>query len=169
MVGRHVELAQTMVGTDALTQAFRNYYRQWYTLLLPASNYTTVHSPVMFIWWADLDLLRQMWTPMSTSHPPDIIHMMNSPRPSLLFAALPFPCIIVNANQRTKNGVGWEQGYMWTMVHPIIASFQLHHCLLSLGVYAGPVNVPESCWQVTKHTGNHNLYTVWPRQRTLTS
>jgi len=31
---------------------------------------------------------------------------MNSPWPSPFFAALPLPCIIVNANRRTKNGVG---------------------------------------------------------------
>ena len=37
---------------------------------------------------------------VSTSCPPDVIHMMNAPRPSLFFAGLPLPCIIVNANRR---------------------------------------------------------------------
>ena len=45
-------------------------------------------------------------SPMSTSHPPDISHMMSIPRPSLFFAALPLPCIILNANRRTKNRGG---------------------------------------------------------------
>ena len=30
--------------------------------------------------------------------------MISLPRPSLLFAALPLPCIILNANQRAKTG-----------------------------------------------------------------
>ena len=38
--------------------------------------------------------------PTSTSRPPDIIHVMNAPRPSPFFAGLPLPCIIVNANGR---------------------------------------------------------------------
>ena len=38
--------------------------------------------------------------PISTSHPPDIIHVINAPRLSSLFAALPLPCIIINANWR---------------------------------------------------------------------
>ena len=41
--------------------------------------------------------------PMSTSHPPDIIHVIGVPRPSSFFTA-PLPCIILNANRRTKNG-----------------------------------------------------------------
>ena len=42
----------------------------------------------------------------STSRPPDVIHVVSVPRPSPFFAALPPPCIILNANRRTKNGVG---------------------------------------------------------------
>ena len=35
--------------------------------------------------------------------PPDIIHVMDNTRPSLFFAALPHPCIIVNSSQGTEN------------------------------------------------------------------
>ena len=34
----------------------------------------------------------------TTLRQPDIIHVMNSSRPSPFFAALPLPCIIVNVN-----------------------------------------------------------------------
>jgi len=34
----------------------------------------------------------------TTLHPPDVIHVMNSSRPSPFFAALPLPCIIVDVN-----------------------------------------------------------------------
>ena len=50
--------------------------------------------------------------PTSISHPPDVIHMISirdrCPRPSpffFFFAALPLPCIVLNANRR-KNGGG---------------------------------------------------------------
>ena len=33
-------------------------------------------------------------------------HVINQPRPSLFFTALLLPCIILNTNQRTKNGGG---------------------------------------------------------------
>ena len=59
-------------------------------------------------WWSLVYMLfecRLPPPPMSTLHPPDIIHVRDVPRPSL-FHALPSPCIILNANQRTKNGVG---------------------------------------------------------------
>ena len=44
--------------------------------------------------------------PMSTSRPPDVIHVMNAPRPSpfLIFVNLLIPCSIVNANGRSKQG-----------------------------------------------------------------
>ena len=48
--------------------------------------------------------------PTSTSHPPDVIHVMCVPRPSQFFAALQLPCIMLNANQRTKNGRGMGTG-----------------------------------------------------------
>ena len=44
--------------------------------------------------------------PTSTLRPPDVIHMTSVPRPSPFFALFLPPCIILNANQRTKNGVG---------------------------------------------------------------
>ena len=30
-----------------------------------------------------------------------------------VFRTLPLPCIILNANQRTKNGSAWERGAIW--------------------------------------------------------
>ena len=43
----------------------------------------------------------------STLRPPDIIPVTGVPRPFPIFHALLPPCIILNANQRTKkNGVG---------------------------------------------------------------
>ena len=42
--------------------------------------------------------------PMSTSHLPDVIHVIGVSRPSPFFAALPLLCIILNANRRTKWG-----------------------------------------------------------------
>ena len=47
--------------------------------------------------------------PTSTSCPPDLIRVLNSPRPSLFYAALPLPCVIVNANQRDKTNKKTEQ------------------------------------------------------------
>ena len=48
---------------------------------------------------------------MSTSHPPDVIHVIGVPRASLFFTTLLLPCIILNTNQRTKTGAAWERGY----------------------------------------------------------
>ena len=48
--------------------------------------------------------------PTSTSHPPDVSHMMNSPRSSTFFTALRLPCIMVNANWRANMGYAWERG-----------------------------------------------------------
>ena len=42
--------------------------------------------------------------PMSTSHPPDVIHVINAPSPLVFFAGLPLPCIIMNTNERYKWG-----------------------------------------------------------------
>ena len=36
--------------------------------------------------------------PTSTSHPPDVIHMIGVLRLSPFFATFPLPCIILNAN-----------------------------------------------------------------------
>ena len=44
--------------------------------------------------------------PMSTSYPPDVIHVIGVPRLSPFFTALPLPCSILNANRRAKNGGG---------------------------------------------------------------
>ena len=52
---------------------------------------------------------------MSTSRPPDIIHLIGVPRPSLFLAALPLPCIILDANQRTKMGEAWEQDCFYSV------------------------------------------------------
>ena len=43
---------------------------------------------------------------MSTSHPPDVIYVMGVFKPTPFFAALPLPCIILNANRRTKKKRG---------------------------------------------------------------
>ena len=40
----------------------------------------------------------------STSFPQDVIYVISVPRPSPFFAVLPLLCIILNANQGTKNG-----------------------------------------------------------------
>ena len=42
--------------------------------------------------------------PTSTSHPPGVIHVISVPRPSQFFTTVLLPCIIPNANQRTKRG-----------------------------------------------------------------
>ena len=48
-------------------------------------------------WWSNNHLV----TPLtSTLCPPDVIHVIGVPRPSLLFTTLPLLCIILNANQR---------------------------------------------------------------------
>ena len=46
--------------------------------------------------------------PMSTWHPPDIMHMISVPKTFLL----PFYCFhfLLNANRRAKTGEAWEQG-----------------------------------------------------------
>ena len=43
-----------------------------------------------------------MWTPPPPLRPPDVIHVISVPRPSLFFTTLLLPCIILilNANQR---------------------------------------------------------------------
>ena len=48
--------------------------------------------------------------PTSISRPPDVIHVMNAPRPSLFFTG-PLPCVIVNTNGRLKRGEAWERDY----------------------------------------------------------
>ena len=59
--------------------------------------------------------------PTSTSRPPDVIHVVSVPRPSPFFAALPPPCIILNANRRTKkNGVGLGTRLQPDLEHPLI-------------------------------------------------
>ena len=50
--------------------------------------------------------------PTSTSHQPDDTHVMNA-RPSPFFAALPHPCIIVNANWWIENGVDLGTRLLW--------------------------------------------------------
>lgn len=57
--------------------------------------------------------------PMSTSHPPNVIHVTSVFRPSPFFAVLPLQCTILNANERTKEtGEAWKQGYgIGTMKH----------------------------------------------------
>ena len=51
----------------------------------------------------DYELIpNRLCAPPPTSSPPDVTHVMNVP----VFTALPRPCIIVNTNWRTKNGVG---------------------------------------------------------------
>ena len=60
-------------------------------------------------------------SPMSALHPPDITHVMNSPRPSLLFITLPLLCIIVSGNWRAKNRVGLGtrlQFWIYAFEHP---------------------------------------------------
>jgi len=42
--------------------------------------------------------------PTSISCPPDVVHVMNYPRPSPFHAALPPPCITVNTNWRGNTG-----------------------------------------------------------------
>ena len=59
-------------------------------------------------WWWSL-VCYWMWTsppPTSTSHPPDVIHVIGVLRLSPFFATFPLPCIILNANRKTKNGGG---------------------------------------------------------------
>jgi len=41
--------------------------------------------------------------PMSTSHPPDVIHMKGVPRVSPFFTALPLLCILYWTQTKTKN------------------------------------------------------------------
>jgi len=49
---------------------------------------------------------------------PDVIHVMNSPRPSPFFAALLLPCIIVDANWWANNRVGLGT---WLVIYYILA------------------------------------------------
>ena len=48
------------------------------------------------------------WAPPQSSRSPDVIHVMNEPGPSPFFAILLLPCMILNANQRTKTGEAWK-------------------------------------------------------------
>ena len=49
--------------------------------------------------------------PTSTSCPPNVIHVIGIPRPSLFFATLQLPCFILNTKQGTKMGEAMEQGW----------------------------------------------------------
>ena len=42
----------------------------------------------------------------TSTRPPDVTYVMNAPRPSPYFAALPLPYSTVNENRTVKNGVG---------------------------------------------------------------
>ena len=46
---------------------------------------------------------------MSTSHPPDIIHVKSVPRPPPFFAALPLPCHDCT-ERKVKNKKEWRPG-----------------------------------------------------------
>ena len=63
----------------------------WMSGILPSNG--ALDNEVYCVIW--------MWTPLP-SHPPEIIHVISVPRPSLFFAALLYSCIIMNANWTTK-------------------------------------------------------------------
>ena len=66
--------------------------------------------------------------PTSTSHLPNVIHMISVPRLSPFFAALPLPCIILNANKGQKNGGGL--GTRLCCIHTVqmLCLPRLHKC-----------------------------------------
>ena len=52
------------------------------------------------LWWSLIRYLSADTSPpMSTSHPPDVIHVISVPRPFPFFTTLLLPCIILNTNQ----------------------------------------------------------------------
>ena len=76
---------------------------------------------------------------MSTSYPADVIHMMNTPRPSLFYSTLPLLCTAVNANE-SKNGGGLG-------TRPIrmnLAHIYIHSVVCSEGRVMGIVEVSRS-------------------------
>ena len=51
-------------------------------------------------------------SPMSTSHPPDVIHVMNAPRPSRSST----PMYYCERKRKVKTGEAWEHGYTISIV-----------------------------------------------------
>ena len=68
----------------------------------------------------------------STSRPQDVIQVIGVPRPSPFF--LPLPGIILNENQKTKNGRGLETR--------LVRSSKQKHLKIHLGTYAPDLYLP---------------------------
>lgn len=67
-------------------------------------------------------------------HPPNTIHMVNETRPSF-FAALLFPCVIVNANGRSKWGRPGNKARAGKMLLCFCLKGSFHSYLHPLHVY----------------------------------
>ena len=65
-----------------------------------------------------------------------------------VFCALPLPCIILNANRRTKTVEAWERGYMLTFLTPQLVLRKLIVCSRSRSLVATTLII----------TGNVTMY-----------
>ena len=73
-------------------------------------------------------------SPTSTSCPPDVIHMMNVPRPSL-FSRSSAPMYYCEHKWKVKTGEAWERGYLCTFCSK---SPKTHNCCaLEWGSFLG--------------------------------
>ena len=79
----------------------------------------------VFLWWLSL------FPPMSISHPPDIVHVMNAPRPTpffFCFAGLPRLYIIAITNKIRKEGRPEKNATkLHAMINKISMDFNLRH------------------------------------------
>ena len=80
----------------------------------------------VFLWRLSL------FPPTSTSHPPDIVHVMNAPRPTpfffVCFAGLPRLCIIAITNRIKKEGRPENKATkLHAMINKISMDFNLRH------------------------------------------
>ena len=88
--------------------------------------------------------------------PLNVSHVMNSPRPSMFFTAFPLPCIIVNTNRRTQNGLGLPTKLILNCFNHIIST------LLSLFHYFKVTlctNNSKHIFELWLHLGRH-LYKI---------
>ena len=92
---------------------------------------------------------------MSTSRPPDVIHVTGVPRSSPVFRAFPLPCIILNANQRTKTGEAWERGFF---TPPLKLALHSCHIVTEYTVTYSKFQYYASFKIIPLICGTHNYY-----------
>ena len=62
------------------------------------------------------DIIAMKFEPLSTSHPPNVIHVIGVPRPFPCFALFRFCVLYWSKTEKQKTGEAWERGYRTSML-----------------------------------------------------